>query len=363
MAAQGSEANEILVRKVCERARKVNMKFNPKKFQFKVHEVKCLGHILSGDVVRIDSEKVSAISKMPIPDDKQALRRFTGMVRVLAQYIPKESSVTAKLRELLRDDADWTWIEDHQRAVDELKKALATGPRLALFDHTKDVVIQADASKSGLGACLMQDGQPVACASRAMTGAEERYAQIEKELLAICYGSERFRQYVIGKKVHIQSNHKPLEMIVTKPINMAPLQLQRMMIKLQSYDVHIMYCIGKEMYLADTLSRAIVDPPEDQMDADALVYSMKGPTFAPMDKVELIQSETGKDPELSALAAIITDGWPRSIKMVPLALRQYWSVRDCLTFWMESCLWDRVSLSHIPRESLCYGFCVSLASE
>ena len=76
---------------------------------------------------------------------------------------------------------------------------------------------------------------------------------------------------MIGKKVHIQSNHKLLEMITTKPINMAPLCLQRMMIKLQSYDIYIMHCKGKEMYLADTLSRATVDPPEDQMDADVLV--------------------------------------------------------------------------------------------
>ena len=149
---------------------------------------------------------------------------------------------------------------------------------------------------------------------------------------------------MIGKKVHIQSNHKLLEMITTKPINMAPLCLQRMMIKLQSYDIYIMYCKGKEMYLADTLSRATVDPPEDQMDADVLVYSMEELTSAPMDKVELIRSDTGK---VSAPAAIITDGWRKSIRMVPLALRQYWSVRDRLTY-LESCLWDRVSLSHIP---------------
>ena len=162
MAAEDSEANEILFRREWERARKVNVKFNPKKFQFKVHEVKCLGHILSRDGVRIDPEKVSAVSKMPIPDDKQALRQFLGMVRFLGQYIPKESSVTAKLREFLRDDAHWTWTDDHQRAIDELKKALATAPVLALFDHTKDVVIQAEASKSSLGACLVQGGQPVA---------------------------------------------------------------------------------------------------------------------------------------------------------------------------------------------------------
>ena len=162
MAIEGSEANEILVHKVCERARKINVKFNPQKFQFKVHEEKYLCHILSGDGVRIDPENVPAILKMPIPDDKQALRRFLGMVRFLAQYILKESSVTAKLRELLRDEADWTWTEDQQRATDELKKTFATAPVLALVDHTKDVVIQADASTSGFE-CMPHARRPTCC--------------------------------------------------------------------------------------------------------------------------------------------------------------------------------------------------------
>ena len=106
-----------------------------------MHEEKYLCRILSGYGVRIDPEKVSAILRMPIPDDKQELRRFLGMVRFLAQYVPKESSVTAKLRTLLRDEADWTWTEEQQGAVDELKKAFATAPVLALVGHTKDVVM------------------------------------------------------------------------------------------------------------------------------------------------------------------------------------------------------------------------------
>ena len=94
-------------------------------------------------------------------------------------------------------------------------------------------------------------------------------------------------------------------MVVTKPINMAPLRLQRMMIRLQSYDVHITYCKVKEKNIADTLSRATVNPPEKQMDADVLVYSMKEVTSELMDKVELIRSKLGKDPELSVQAVIM----------------------------------------------------------
>ena len=58
-----------------------------------------------------------------------------------------------------------------------------------------------DASKSGLGACILQDGHPIAYASRSLIQAEEHYAQIEKELLAVVFGSERFNHYVYGRPV------------------------------------------------------------------------------------------------------------------------------------------------------------------
>ena len=85
------------------------------------------------------------------------------------------------------------------------------------------MTIQCDASQSGLGAALLQNGQPVAYASRALTDAETRYAQIEKELLAIVFACERFEPYVYGRdKVKVDSDHKPLEYIFQKPLHSAP---------------------------------------------------------------------------------------------------------------------------------------------
>ena len=78
---------------------------------------------------------------------------------------------------------------------------------------------------SGLGACLFQDGHPVACASRALTSVEVNYAQIEKELLSIVFGTERFDGYVLGRKVFIESNHYPLEAIMKKSLLSAPKRL------------------------------------------------------------------------------------------------------------------------------------------
>ena len=130
---------------------------------------------------------------------------------------------------------------------------------LAFFDVKQPVTIQTDASQSGLGACLMQRGKPVAYASRAMTRAEQNYAQIEKEILAICFATSKFHQYFYGKSaVNVQTDHKPLESILKKPLCKAPPILQRLMLRLEPYDLDLHYVPGKYMYLADTLSRAYI---------------------------------------------------------------------------------------------------------
>ena len=89
-----------------------------------------------------------------------------------------------------------------------------------------------------------------------MTSAEENYAQIEKENLAIVFGCERFDHYIYGIHVTVETDHKPLESLATKPIHALPKRLQRMMLRLQKYDLNIKYKKGSMMYLADTLSRA-----------------------------------------------------------------------------------------------------------
>ena len=86
-------------------------------------------------------------------------------------------------------------------------------------------MIQCDASEKGLGAALLQEGQPTAFASRALIDTETRYAQIEKEMLATIFAAEKFDQYTFGHSVTVQSDHKPLESILKKPLLSAPKRL------------------------------------------------------------------------------------------------------------------------------------------
>jgi len=117
--------------------------------------------------------------------------------------------------------------------------------------------LQCDALQAGLGAALIQNGHPVAYASRALTEAETRYTQMETKLLAIVFGCSHFEAYLHGRDiVHVETDHKPLEAIVLKPLNSAPKRLQIMLLQLQKVNLAVKHKKGQLMYLADTLSRA-----------------------------------------------------------------------------------------------------------
>ena len=106
----------------------------------------------------------------------------------------------------------------------------------------------------GLGACIIQDGHPIAFVSKSLTDTETHYANIKRELLAIVFGCEKFHTYLYGRTFVIESDHKPLEMISMKNLIAAPFRLQWMLLGLQQYDMVITYRPGKEMLLTDALS-------------------------------------------------------------------------------------------------------------
>ena len=105
----------------------------------------------------------------------------------------------------------------------------------------KEVSLQCDASKYALGSVQLQEGKPVAYTPRALNDTEQRYAQIEKETLAIVHGREKFHYYLFGRPVTVQSDHSPLQSIFAKPLHAAPVRLQSLMLKLQKYDVDVVY--------------------------------------------------------------------------------------------------------------------------
>ena len=95
-----------------------------------------------------------------------------------------------------------------------------------------------------------------------MTDSERRYANIERESLAITWGVERFHTYLYGRKVIVETDHKPLETIFKRSLNSAPPRLQRMLLKLTKYYLDVRYIPGKQQTISDCSSRAPLNVTE-----------------------------------------------------------------------------------------------------
>ena len=238
------EEHDQILRQVLERANQKNSKLN---FELRMKEVRYLGTMITLQGIKPDLMKVSAIVEMTSPTDKAGIRCLLGMTNFLAAHIPNVSTITAPLRSLLKSDTPFTWGPEQATALTKIKEILSTAPVLSYFDSTVTSTIQADANQYGLGACLLQRGKPIAYASRSLTPAESNYTQIEKELLAIVFACQKFHQYIYGFPTKVQSDHKPLESIVNKPFHMVSARLQRMLLKLQNYDLSVKYVKGERL--------------------------------------------------------------------------------------------------------------------
>nr|XP_022904876.1 uncharacterized protein K02A2.6-like [Onthophagus taurus] len=164
--------HDMLMKKFLERARKYNVKFNADKVQYKISHVKYLGQIISGDGTKADPDQIRSILELQEPKNKKELLRVLGMFNYLIKYIPNLAEHATPLRNLIKSKSDYVWTVDHSDTFNNLKKIITQLPTLSIFDPEKPIVIQTDASQSGLGGCLLQDNKPICYCSRALTECE-----------------------------------------------------------------------------------------------------------------------------------------------------------------------------------------------
>ena len=179
---------------------------------------------------------------------------------------------------------------------------------------------------------MFQQGKPIAYASRSLTSSEVNYAQIEKELLAIVFACEKFHQFIYGFPTKVHSDHKPLESIYTKPLCSVPPRLQRMLLRLQKYDLSVKYVSGKLLHVADTLSRPHATnnshpSPHDQ-DMELAVHQFVLNLPIAQTQREELRAATSTDTVLQQILQILQIGWPNNIINVPQDVREYWNVRN-----------------------------------
>ena len=213
--------------------------------------------MLTKDGLKPDQEKVAAVEKISSPKSRKELECQLGMFTYLSQYSPHLSQRTACLKELYKEDREWICSPEHEEAFAEIMKMITEvpGPVLQYYDPFKPVRVQVDASESGLGAVVMQNGRPIAYALKSLTTTQQAYAHIEKEALALVFGCEKFHHYLYGRNFVAETDHKPQEIIMKKPLHLIPMRLQRMRIRLQRYNVTVQYKPGKSIPVTESLSK------------------------------------------------------------------------------------------------------------
>ena len=316
---------------VLERSREVGLKFNPTKIKHQVTEVGYVGHLFTSHSLKPDPEKIRAIKEMPAPTDKKGVLQLLGTVNYLDKFIEHKADLQGPISMLVQKGKVFEWTECQQKAFDQLKTIITNAPALAYFENDKETVLNVDASSTGLGGVVLQEGKPVAYGSRTLTKCEQRYANIERELLAIVWGVEKFHTYMYGRKVVVETDPKPLQAIFRKSLNEAPPRLQRMFLKLTPYNLDVRYVPGKQQVISDCLSRAPIDNCDCINDGDEIGVNLVDNLGMEEMSLSKFRDATSVDETSQVVMNYVMKGWPVCEDQVDELAREYWSYKEDLS--------------------------------
>jgi hypothetical protein len=181
------------------------------------------------------------------------VRSFLGLAGYYRRFISDFSKIVKPITGLLKNDTKFDWSSKCNEAFEQLKVLLTTAAMLAQPDIEKPFDVYCDASGSGLGCVLMQEGRVIAYASRQLHRHEEHYPTHDLELATVVHALKIWRHYMLGNTFHLYTDHKSLKYIFTQSeLNM---RQQRWLELIKDYDLEIHYHPRKSNVVVDALSR------------------------------------------------------------------------------------------------------------
>ena len=306
------EHDENLCR-VLTRLKENNAKLNREKCSFRQRQVVFFGHTFSSNGVQADPSKIETIKNMQPPKNVSEIKSLLGMTQYVSRFIPNYASITAPLRTLTHQNVTWKWQTEQENALKNLQHKLTSDRVMAYFDQSKPTTVIVDASPSGLGALLTQDGRVILYASRALSSVESRYSQTEREMLAVFWSIEHYHLYLYGAKFTVITDHKPL-LGIFKSQKPTSTRIDRWKLRLMPpYDCEIIYKPGKDAENpADFISRHPRNPCTPPADNATEVYVnyLCNNLIPKAMNINEVQQETTKDPVLCKLSeAIAHNNW------------------------------------------------------
>ncbi|KAH0778029.1 hypothetical protein KY290_009440 [Solanum tuberosum] len=157
------------------------------KCEFWLKSVAFLGHIVSGDGIKVDTRKIEAVQNWPRPTSPTEIRSFLGLAGYYRRFVEGFSTIASPLTKLTQKTVKFQWSEACEKSFQELKKRLTIAPVLTLPEGTQGFVVYCDASRVGLGCVLMQNGKVIAYASRQLKVHEKNYPTHDLELAAVVF--------------------------------------------------------------------------------------------------------------------------------------------------------------------------------
>jgi hypothetical protein len=322
--AKTAEEHLRLLEAVLELLQRHDFYVKLSKCEFEQSELKYLGHIVSSQGIKVNPEKTKVIDEWPIPQSQREVRSFLGLANYFRRFVQGYAATVAPLHNLTKADVRWNptvWTPACQTAFDGVKWALTHAPVLAVPDplRAQHLEVICDASITGVGAVLLQDGRPLAFESKKLSEAEVNWTTTEQELWAVIHALQTWRCYLEGIPFTVVTDHNPLVSLQTQP-NLSRRQA-RWSEYLQRFNFTWKYRPGR-INVADPLSRVQLNalalkpvvtrsragyppppplpPPPPHRCRDPLVARPLGPSSVPADSPGVTVPLVADSPRVTA---------------------------------------------------------------
>lgn len=251
------------------------LKIQMDKSEFLHSEVEFLGYLISSDGVKPNEKKIETIKVFPEPKSIKEIRSFLGMMGYYRRFVKDFAKIAKPLTNLLRGEGNHSnkkikLTNDQKVCFEKMRNILTSSDILIYPDYSKPFILTTDASDYAIGAVLSQGevgkDKPIHFASRTLSKTEEKYSVPEKEMLAIFWALQTFRNYLYGSQIKILTDHQPLTFSLSPKNTNA--KLKRWKSYLEEHDHQIEYKPGKSNVVADALSRIVCSMTGTQHSAE-----------------------------------------------------------------------------------------------
>ena len=249
---------------VFQRFRDAGLKLKPDKCHFFEKEVTFLGHLLSAEGVLPDPKNIKKILEWPVPEDSTDVRGFLGLGSYYRRFVKEYARKMAPLFNILKKDQAFDWSQECQEAFEKEKTTLVSADIMAYPADVGQYILDTDASQNALGAVLsqIQDGRErvIAYGSRTLSKAERNYCVTDRELLAVRYFIEYYKQYLMGRKFTVRTDHQALKWLYSmkEPKD----RIARWLETLSTFQFEVEYRPGAKHGNADGMSRRCPNPQD-----------------------------------------------------------------------------------------------------